>query len=477
VGPAAAYNTVGANNLSAANRVFVSWTLMPSATGYDVLHSQAPMFPANPGCVDCAVVKNTALNSVTDDNTVNLFWPDPGMAGSQAIAAVITIDNLTRAYPYYQSNINGAMAALALIYGVPVTNNCAKFDALGRIVDAGSVCSNGTAVWGLITGKIAAQGDLVAALAAKQADMGITGKVGNTNNFQAAGAGAPAPNDCAKYDANGNIVTAGGACAGGLPAQGGNQGKFLQTDSANPGWAFPILTDTYANIPVAAAGNTGQLFKPTNGLGIYRSTGAAWVGYGPLFPITPPPQAGWSWDNQRTATATFTGDFLSFTTDNAHGAENDVYYRAAPAAPYTLTTYCISNYPANVQTAGFLRHCDLFFRSSATGKLIEFGPYTNGGADCGITNSKWTNSTTFSADYTKNGPSAIYCSTATNRIWLRIEDDNANLKWWLSQDGVNWYLHDTRVRTDWMAAGPDQIGIGGRGTALITTTWLSWLTQ
>ncbi len=37
-------------------------------------------------------------------------------------------------------------------------------------------------------------------------------KVGNGTKFQIAGAGSPANNDCAKFDANGNIVTAGATC-------------------------------------------------------------------------------------------------------------------------------------------------------------------------------------------------------------------------------------------------------------------------
>jgi hypothetical protein len=43
----------------------------------------------------------------------------------------------------------------------------------------------------------------------------ITSVAGNTAKVQLAGSGTPATNDCAKFDASGNIVTAGAACGSG----------------------------------------------------------------------------------------------------------------------------------------------------------------------------------------------------------------------------------------------------------------------
>lgn len=43
----------------------------------------------------------------------------------------------------------------------------------------------------------------------------VSSVAGNTSKVQLAGSGTPATNDCAKFDANGNIVTAGAACGSG----------------------------------------------------------------------------------------------------------------------------------------------------------------------------------------------------------------------------------------------------------------------
>lgn len=69
-----------------------------------------------------------------------------------------------------------------------------------------------------------------------------------------------------------------------------------------------FISDLYDNKPVA--GVKGRLFLPTDGMFLEYDDGAAWHQYGPYRRLKAPPQTGWSWVNQGSATATFTGSAL-----------------------------------------------------------------------------------------------------------------------------------------------------------------------
>lgn len=65
----------------------------------------------------------------------------------------------------------------------------------------------------------------------------LTDEVGNTGGFTRGTAGST--DDCVKWDANGNLVTAGAACGSGgaaLPTQTGNSNKVLSTDGSAADW-------------------------------------------------------------------------------------------------------------------------------------------------------------------------------------------------------------------------------------------------
>jgi len=127
--------------------------------------------------------------------------------------------------------------------GAYVVNHCAKFDANGNIVDAGADCGTGSgaATWGSITGMVGNQTDLVALLNAKEstvnknvsyaglsggklalsqgqevwalADLSdVTAIRGSSTTVQMA-SGAVSTGDCPKFDASGNLVSAGFSCA------------------------------------------------------------------------------------------------------------------------------------------------------------------------------------------------------------------------------------------------------------------------
>jgi hypothetical protein len=41
---------------------------------------------------------------------------------------------------------------------------------------------------------------------------------------------------------------------------------------------------------------------------------------------------------------------------------------------------------------------------------------------------------------------------------MKVEDDNTNVKFYLSDDGVQWVLVASEARTTLMSGGPDKVG-------------------
>ena len=148
---------------------------------------------------------------------------------------------------------------------------------------------------GLETGSPAGAGDMTKA----EYDTDNDGTVDAAESVPWAGVtGAPSiPSD---LDDLSDVYTTGAA-----------DGNVLAFDDADNTWkpaaagaggGDSTFTDTYANEP--AAGNDGDLFLPSNGFHLERDTGAAWVPWGPIFPMTKPPALStWAWINQGTATA------------------------------------------------------------------------------------------------------------------------------------------------------------------------------
>lgn len=183
-----------------------------------------------------------------------------------------------------------------------------------------------------------------------------------------------------------------------------------------------------------------------------------------------------SWDNQNGSTATLSGgtERLQCASDT-----NAIHlrYTTAPAAPYTLT--------ARIKNDWTMEPGDdrggLAFRKSSDGKIVAMHIAKNGSETPYVAISKWTTSTSFSADYYLNSTANFWDPLVRYGpdICLRIRDNNTNLSFWYSLDCVFYDQMDIdRARTDFMAGGPDQIGYhagstqsGGNAPA---TTLLSW---
>jgi hypothetical protein len=221
-----------------------------------------------------------------------------------------------------------------------------------------------------------------------------------------------------------------------------------------------IYTDTYANIP--AAGTSGDLFLPSDGVSIYRDSGSAWVPWGPKFPCAEPVNGDFSWVNQGGASvdATYGGIYLQAPA-GAAAANLRVRVKTAPSTPYTITAWVIPHLYAYIGPK-----CGLTFRESSSGKLHILSlvgiPWTFG-------SSKYTNATTFSADY------ATLIVRRIQLLCLRIADDGANRICSWSVDGQHFFQLHSVGRTDFLTA--DQVGFfvdSFHATLPAGMTLLSW---
>ena len=241
------------------------------------------------------------------------------------------------------------------------------------------------------------------------------------------------------------------------------------TGGGGGGGGDSTFTDVYASRP--AASNDGDLFLPSDGFVVERDTGAAWVPWGPLFPLTAPPTAGWAWDNQGSATVDTAkgGIYLESLAD---AGTMRCRYRTAPSPPYKISVAFIpmiapgalSGYP----------HLGLCFRQSSDGKLATYDMIAQPTAShVKQQASKWTNSLTWTASYANLSERLVWAGASP--IWYRIEDNNVNRICSYSIDGQHWYAFHTVGRTDFLTA--DQVGfyLAPNGTSgNIAMNLLSW---
>lgn len=163
----------------------------------------------------------------------------------------------------------------------------------------------------------------------------------------------------------------------------------------------------------------------------------------------PPVNSDFSWVNQGSSTIVDNTENVVLKADGTGAAANVVArVKTAPTVPYTITAYI----QPLVWSKPFQSY-GLIFRQSSDGKLAIFDILMT---DLGLTtpmirSTKFTNPTTFSADYTTSR--LPFCPN-----WLRIADDNTNRICSVSGDGENWVVFHSVGRTDFLTA--DQVGFG-----------------
>ena len=230
------------------------------------------------------------------------------------------------------------------------------------------------------------------------------------------------------------------------------------------------VSGTSASLP--AAGTAGRTYWPTDGYELYYDNGTSWIGFGPLYPLTDVTTPSFSWDNQNTSTVTNVGHATVLTVPTGAGHNWAIRLISAPATPYTITAGFI---PTSVAGGGSNPvEFGLLMRESSTAKMETCTMTTVAGGFSGFENivSKFTNETTFSANYQTNNVS-VYGPP----FWVRMTDTGTNIVCAYSSDGVNFVNAQSQSRTDFMSGGPNQVGFGadnvGSGASAYMTL-ISW---
>lgn len=215
-----------------------------------------------------------------------------------------------------------------------------------------------------------------------------------------------------------------------------------------------LISGNFASQP--AAGVTGRVQIPTDGMALYREDGNTWSPWGPLFPFVSPNNSLYSWVNQGSATIGTAGGTLFLEQVANGGASNNIAARvkSIPSAPYTVNMAFLPMMPQS----NFI-DCGMILRNSGSGDLITFGIAANTGLSSFVVIDvvKYTSPTSSGSVYTTS-PSLILAPSwqAGPCMFFQIHDDNTNRTYGVSNDGVNFSTILSTSRTDFIT--PDQIG-------------------
>lgn len=177
--------------------------------------------------------------------------------------------------------------------------------------------------------------------------------------------------------------------------------------------------------------------------------------------------ADFTWVNQGSSTAADVNGFILFKGAAGAGADVHALVVSAPTAPYTLTA-AVSTFHELVSEGSGQPRGGLVFRESGTGKLLVFMVrQITGTAGITIVTQRFTDPTTFSSEV-----DLTTFAIPPGMIWLRIENDDTDLKFYASSDGVNWKQAYTEGKAAFFTTAPDQIGFGTNASHITVAPWL-----
>lgn len=179
-----------------------------------------------------------------------------------------------------------------------------------------------------------------------------------------------------------------------------------------------------------------------------------------------------------------TGDFTSFgtgltavntafgvnLTKAGNGTAHNLsgLYKAAPGTPYTITVpmqWNGSNKEYTIAGIGWSDGTGYVWMYAITNDPGGGGP--TGQMKIGV--GKYTNTTTFSADYLQEFSNVM----ASDILWFRIKDDGTNRICYFSKDGVNFFQFHSIGRTDFLTPTRNVLIVNPYSTA-INVTYAGW---
>ncbi len=228
--------------------------------------------------------------------------------------------------------------------------------------------------------------------------------------------------------------------------------------------ADSVQDEDIADLP--AAGLVGRLFIPTESPTILRDNGSTWDSFGPLYRLKPPVLSDFTAVNATGSTTTQEGNTILMVV-NATNSGNNLHIQkmAAPAAPYTVIM-AIKTGPFFLDSNNGVGIC---LRKNSDGKLVTH--YVNARISRAWELDTWSDETNFNSQ-----PTTQILGFTMDVMWLKVEDDNTNRKYFISQDGLYWVQLYSEARTTYITA--DEIGFfmnyrdnGGLKGAMRVLSW------
>jgi len=216
-----------------------------------------------------------------------------------------------------------------------------------------------------------------------------------------------------------------------------------------------ISRGAFASVPACSTSQFAYL--ATDWPGTFHCDGASsgqWLlaGVGAVTPAANFPWTGWI--NQTSATVVASQGSIILTGTASGGQNMQARYVAVPATPYSVTA-CFTSLSgeASYSQAGMF----VSDGTAATNKLIFWGSIgqVTAGSPGALEVGKWTNFTTFSADYATLLPLAA--SGTGSRNCFTISDDGTTRKFWYAPTGFSRVLYYSGTHTDFLT--PTHVGI------------------
>jgi hypothetical protein len=168
-----------------------------------------------------------------------------------------------------------------------------------------------------------------------------------------------------------------------------------------------------------------------------------------------------AWTNQGGASVTDLAGTIVLRAPASSGTNFRIQQRAAPAPTWSLIA-AIRGHLQGINGSSCNPQVAILCRQSTSGKFISFGFNRSSSAAMRFAVDHWTNATTFGGSTPFLGGNAIFSSDV---VWFKITDNNTNLIFSVSDDGVEWIQVLSQSRSALMTlnggvTGPDQIGFG-----------------
>lgn len=255
--------------------------------------------------------------------------------------------------------------------------------------------------------------------------------------------------DASQVMANYNVLV---SCLQELESKGSDYAIQYKSEAGQMAGAGPLadgqlLTGVTGEAPVGNALKAGAGIKIINSPGRTKialiTTGESGSLYSQI--LSPTPASSWTglnnWFNQASTVLTESPVGTSLGAPSS-GANQNISGRfmPSPAPPYSITALVAATVNSSAKASAGIGWYD------GTGKLHVLSYLLDNGNSPYLEVQKWTNSSTLGgADFssTKNGFS--------QPIWLRLNDDGANISFAFSQDGLTFsQLYSTAKSSGWL---------------------------